>query len=151
MIHRAKPRNNALDAVCGIVTIKMPLPRHPQTESFCPMPHSLPLTLCELIIMGLLHKWQNIRVFLKAVPLLLAIFFLNTICKIDFQGLLHKKRLNNCFHSLPPTLCELGIMGLLHKWQPPILKCAVLLFAKLQAKAVQVNKYQTVITFACLR
>ena len=41
VIHEAKTRNNALDVVCGLETIIMPLPRHPQTKSFCLMPHAL--------------------------------------------------------------------------------------------------------------
>ena len=41
VIHRAKPRNNALDVFEGIETIIMPLSRHPSKKSFCPMPHSL--------------------------------------------------------------------------------------------------------------
>ena len=41
MIHRSKPRKIALDAFWGIEIFIMPLSRHPQKESFCPMPHSL--------------------------------------------------------------------------------------------------------------
>ena len=40
VIHRSKPRNNALDVFWGMETIRMPLPQHPQKKSFCPMPHS---------------------------------------------------------------------------------------------------------------
>ena len=35
-ICRTKTRNIALDVVCGIETIILPLPRQPQTKSFCP-------------------------------------------------------------------------------------------------------------------
>ena len=35
-LHRSKPCNLALHAVCGKETIKMPLLRQPQTECFCP-------------------------------------------------------------------------------------------------------------------
>lgn len=41
MIHRSKTRKIALDAFWGIEILIMPLPRHPQKEPFCPMPHSL--------------------------------------------------------------------------------------------------------------
>ena len=41
VIHKAKPRNNALDVFGGIETIIMPLPRHPPKKSFCLMPPSL--------------------------------------------------------------------------------------------------------------
>ena len=41
MIHRSKTRNNPLDVFWGLETIIMPLTRHPQKKSFCPMPHSL--------------------------------------------------------------------------------------------------------------
>jgi hypothetical protein len=40
VIHKAKPRNNALDVFGGIETIIMPLPRHPPKKSFCLMPPS---------------------------------------------------------------------------------------------------------------
>ena len=41
VIHRSKPRNNALDVFWGIETIIMPLSRQPQKKSFCPVSHSL--------------------------------------------------------------------------------------------------------------
>jgi hypothetical protein len=36
VIHKAKPRNNALDVFGGIETIIMPLPRHPPKKVFLP-------------------------------------------------------------------------------------------------------------------
>ena len=48
-MHKAKPRNNALDVFWGIETIIMPLPRHPQKKSFCHMPHSFKQNLLSLI------------------------------------------------------------------------------------------------------
>ena len=48
-MHKAKPRNIALDVFWGIETIIMPLPRNPQKKSFCLKPHSFKQNLLSLI------------------------------------------------------------------------------------------------------
>ena len=84
LIHRAKTRNNALDVFWGMETITMPLPRHPQKKSFCPMPHSLAPNFpsCFFISLSILYLHSNSSL-IEILPIILRYFV--SVCRVRVE------------------------------------------------------------------